>query len=69
VSWSNGILQLLQNKENKMARSFDLIIKNGRVLDGTGSPYFKGDIGIKNSKLESNRLYMVNGIFSREKLS
>jgi hypothetical protein len=45
-----------------MARSFDLIIKNGRVLDGTGSPYFKGDIGIKNSKLESNRLYMVNGI-------
>ncbi len=31
-----------------MARGFDLVIRNGRVLDGMGSPYFKRDIGVKN---------------------
>ena len=35
-----------------MARGFDLILKNGQVLDGTGSPYFKSDIGIKNGRIE-----------------
>lgn len=35
-----------------MAREFDLVIKGGRVLDGTGSPWFKKDIGIKDGKIE-----------------
>ena len=35
-----------------MARDFDLLIKNGRVLDGTSSPYFRKDIGIKSGKIE-----------------
>jgi N-acyl-D-amino-acid deacylase len=30
---------------------FDVIIKNGRVVDGTGSPWFCADIGIKNGKI------------------
>lgn len=34
-----------------MATGFDLLIKNGRVLDGTGSPYYKSDIGIKKGKI------------------
>ncbi len=42
-----------------MARGFDLIIKNGRVLDGTGSPYLKQDIGIKDGKIA--RLGRING--------
>ena len=30
---------------------FDLLIKNGKIIDGTGNPWFKGDIGIKNGKI------------------
>jgi N-acyl-D-aspartate/D-glutamate deacylase len=31
--------------------SFDLILKNGNVLDGTGSPSFVADIGIKRDEI------------------
>ncbi len=30
---------------------YDLLIKNGRILDGTGSPSFYGDIGMKDGKI------------------
>src|SRR4051812_7441770 len=30
---------------------YDLLIKNGRVVDGSGSPAFKADIGIRNGKI------------------
>lgn len=30
---------------------FDLVIKNGTVLDGSGNPGFKADLGIKNDRI------------------
>ena len=30
---------------------FDLVIKNGTVIDGTGVPGIKADIGILNGKI------------------
>src|SRR5213083_1611978 len=35
----------------KPAPSFDLIITNGHIIDGTGSPWYSGDIGISNGKI------------------
>ena len=34
-----------------MATLFDILLKNGTVVDGTGRPRFVGDIGIKGSKI------------------
>jgi len=31
--------------------SYDLIIKNGRIVDGTGSPWFDGDVAIVGEKI------------------
>src|SRR5437899_4769094 len=31
--------------------SFDLIITNGHIIDGTGSPWYSGDLGIRDGKI------------------
>ena len=40
-----------------MKRAFDVIIKNGQVIDGTGNPWFKADVGISGERIsEMGRL-------------
>src|ERR1700675_3931555 len=31
--------------------SFDLVIINGHIIDGTGSPWYSGDVGIRGGKI------------------
>jgi len=30
---------------------FDLVITNGHIIDGTGSPWYSGDVGIRDGKI------------------
>ncbi len=30
---------------------FDLIIANGHIIDGTGSPWYSGDVGIRDGRI------------------
>lgn len=49
----------------------DTILKNGRIVDGTGNPWYKGNIGIKNNKIvqldsgeyDAHQIIDVNGNF------
>jgi len=31
--------------------AFDLVITNGHIMDGTGSPWYSGDIGIRDGRI------------------
>src|SRR5712671_3773289 len=33
------------------SRDFDLVITNGHIIDGTGSPWYSGDLGILDGKI------------------
>lgn len=43
--------------------SFDIIIKNGRIVDGTGNPWYKADVGISGDRIES--IGDLNGVSYR----
>jgi N-acyl-D-aspartate/D-glutamate deacylase len=34
-----------------MGDDFDTILRNGHIIDGTGSPWYSGDVGIKGGKI------------------
>jgi N-acyl-D-amino-acid deacylase len=36
-----------------IAQSFDLVILNGKIIDGTGNSWYYGDVGIRNGKIVS----------------
>ncbi len=45
-----GLFQLL-GASACPARKFDIVIKSGRVIDGSGNPWYAADIGIKDGKI------------------
>ena len=35
----------------RSSQTFDVVIRNGRIIDGSGSPWYSGDIGIINGRI------------------
>ncbi len=42
---------LLASLAPAQAPAFDLVITNGHIIDGTGSPWYSGDVGIRAGKI------------------
>ena len=39
--------------------NYDIIIRNGKIIDGTGNNWYYGDIGIKNGKITSIQKHLI----------
>src|ERR1700733_4516791 len=47
-----ALLLIASNSSPAQSRgAFDLVITNGRIIDGTGSPWYSGDIGIREGRV------------------
>ncbi len=57
--WKSALLSVLllvsfvSLQSQEPARPFDIVITNGHIIDGTGSPWYSGDIGIRDGKIAS----------------
>ena len=58
--------------EQATSGTHDLVLKNGRILDGSGSPWFNADIALKNGRIskvgrvdeeKADRIIDVEGLF------
>jgi N-acyl-D-amino-acid deacylase len=46
-----GVHLLWSQSPALAAQSFDFVIINGHIIDGSGSPWYSGDVGIRNGKI------------------
>ena len=45
------LIGVVQVPAQTRSPAFDLVITNGHIIDGTGSPWYSGDIGIRSGKI------------------
>src|SRR5260370_12400691 len=41
----------LARAQEKPPAAYDIVITNGRIIDGSGSPWYSGDIGIRDGRI------------------
>ncbi len=49
-----------------LCAQFDVLVKNGRILDGTGAPWFYGDVGIRGDSIAA--IGKLSGATAKETL-
>jgi N-acyl-D-amino-acid deacylase len=46
-----ALLALLPSRVAAQAAPYDLVLRNGRIVDGTGSPWYRGDVAIRGDEI------------------
>jgi N-acyl-D-amino-acid deacylase len=46
-----AVFRSVQSSSQSVSPSYDLVITNARVIDGSGNPWFRADIGIKDGRI------------------
>jgi N-acyl-D-amino-acid deacylase len=46
-----AVFCFLSARAQSTAAPYDIVIRNGHIVDGTGSPWYSGDIGIRNGRI------------------
>jgi N-acyl-D-amino-acid deacylase len=49
--WISGTPKAHAKTQEGEPPAFDLVIRNGHIIDGTGSPWYSGDIGIRQGRI------------------
>src|SRR5690349_10584429 len=47
------LLLIVAVRLSAQAPTFDLVVTNGHIIDGTGSPWYSGDLGIRDGKISA----------------
>jgi N-acyl-D-amino-acid deacylase len=50
IVWA-ALLALPGTASSQESKPFDLVITNGHIVDGTGSPWYSGDVGIRDGRV------------------
>ncbi len=46
-----GVLLLIVGSGAPQTKTYDLIIKGGRIVDGSGNPWYEADVGLRNGRI------------------
>ncbi|HKJ91711.1 MAG TPA: D-aminoacylase [Longimicrobiales bacterium] len=46
-----GLAVLAGCQSRQSGESYDVIIRNGHIIDGTGSPWYSGDVGVRDGRI------------------
>jgi N-acyl-D-amino-acid deacylase len=49
--WSAILALFLASPLAAQSLPFDIVIEHGKIIDGTGSPWYAGDVGIRNGRI------------------
>ena len=49
--WLPAGFPLRAQESSAPSAAFDVIIRNGRIIDGAGNPWFRGDLGIRGGRI------------------